>query len=367
VTGPPDREVQVVLPGDVDDPALPSGGNVYDRRVCRALPALGWRVRTAAVTGSWPRPDTSARGELHRLLDALPGGALVLVDGLVACGVPEIVVPAARRLRLAVLVHLPLAAETGLPATEAAELDRRERAVLAAASAVVVTGRWAARSLAERGELDAGKVHLAEPGVDPAPVVTGTAAGSGLLCVASLTRRKAQDVLVEALALADRPLRCVLAGPQRDPGFAAELRALIDQTALTGSISLVGPLAGADLEAAYAGTDLAVLVSHAETYGMAVTEALARGIPVVVSDAGALPDTLGHAADGSRPGLVVPAGRADALAAALRQWFDDPPLRETLRRSALGRRAILTGWDDTARHLHRVLDGLRTAPTAVSS
>jgi hypothetical protein len=358
-------DLHVVLPGDVDDPSAPSGGNAYDRRVCRELPAHGWRVREHAVAGAWPRPDAAARAELERVLAAVPDGGVVLVDGLVGCGVPEVVVPAARRLRLAVLVHLPLADETGLGASEAAELERREREVLAAATAVVVTGPWAAQRV--QGSADgSAPVHVVEPGVDRAPVSLGRGDGSGLLCLASVTRRKAQDVLVRALAeVSDRSFDCVLAGPRPDPGFDAELTGLIERVGLAGRVRLVGPLAGAELDAAWAATDLAVLVSWAETYGMAVTEALARGVPVLVSDAGALPGTLGRAPDGSRPGVVVPAGRVAPLAEALSRWFDRPALRAEVRRSALGRRCILSGWADTARHLHEVLDGMRHRPVVL--
>jgi glycosyltransferase involved in cell wall biosynthesis len=361
VTGP-GLDLHVVLPAGVDDPAAPSGGNAYDDRVCRELPAHGWRVHRHAVAGAWPHPDAAARGALRRVLDGLSDGAVVLVDGLVGCGVPEVVVPAAARLRLAVLVHLPLADETGLPPGVAADLDRREGEVLAAARAVVVTGPWVARRLAERGRAGAG-VHVVEPGVDRAPVSPGRGDGSGLLCVASVTRRKAQDVLVRALAeVSDRSFDCVLAGPRPDPGFDAELVGLVERAGLTGRVHLVGPLAGAELDAAWAGADLAVLVSWAETYGMVVTEALARGIPVLVSDAGALPETLGRAPDGTRPGIVVPAGRVAPLAAALARWFDRPGFRAEVRGSALGRRCILSGWADTARHLHAVLDGVRRGP-----
>lgn len=339
----------MVLPGSVDDPTAPSGGNTYDRRVCAALPALGWRVSVRPVDGAWPRPAPDERAELERIMADLPDGALVLVDGLVGCGVPEVLVPAARRLRLVVLVHLPLADETGLDPALALELDRRERAVLDAAAAVVVTSRWAA------GRVNGAQV--AEPGVDPAPVAPG-GDGLNLLCVASVTRRKAQDVLVRALAATDRPLRCALVGPRPDPVFDAGLRELIDRAGLTGRVRLLGPLAGADLAAAHAGADLAVLVSRAETFGMAVTEALATGLPVAVSDAGPLPDTLGRAADGSRPGVVVPAGEPGPLAAALRRWCDEPGWRAGLRRSALARRRELAGWDRTARQLHEVLVGV---------
>lgn len=364
MTAAADREVHVVLPGGVHDAGSPSGGNVYDLRVCQELAREhGWHVRPTAVPGTWPQPSPAACAALDRALAAMPDGAVVLLDGLVACGVPGTVVPHASRLALAVLVHLPLADETGLPPALAADLTERERATLRAAAAVVVTSRWAAGRIAGHG-LDAARVHVAEPGTDAAPLAPGTDGASGLLCVASVTPRKGQDLLVEALSqLGDRTVTCVLAGPlDRDPGYVARLRDRLDQLGMRGRVRLAGPLGGPDLEAAYRAADLVVLVSWTETYGMAVAEALARGIPVLASDAGALPDTLGLAPDGTRPGLLVPAGDVPALATALRRWLDEPDLRERLRRSAQYRRGILGGWEHTARHLHGVLEQLGRMP-----
>ncbi len=365
---PPDRQLHVVLPGDAADPGAPSGGNAYGLRICDELcrdrgDGAGWRVHRTDLPGSWPQPDPDARARLAGLLAALPDGAVVLLDGLVACAVPEIVAPQARRLRLAVLVHLPLADETGLAPGLAAELDRRERATLHAAQAVLVTSPQAARELARHG-LDPDLIHVATPGVDPAPLGTGTDGSSRLLCVASITPRKGQDLLVDALAqLADRPWTLVCAGPlHRAPGYVEALRARISALGLTDRVRLPGPLAGDRLAAEYHVADLAVLVSWTETYGMVVTEALARGIPVLAGTAGALPDTLGLAPDGSRPGLLVDPGDGPALVAALRAWFDDPALRDRLRRSAADRRAILQGWEHTAHRLHEVLDRLRRQP-----
>ncbi|HEX2806242.1 MAG TPA: hypothetical protein VHN80_08745, partial [Kineosporiaceae bacterium] len=107
-------EVHVVVPGGLDDPASPSGGNTYDRRVCDGLSAAGRSVREIAVPGAWPRPGATDLGTLAGALETIPDGAVVLLDGLVACSAPEVVVPQAHRLRMVVLVHLPLADETGL-------------------------------------------------------------------------------------------------------------------------------------------------------------------------------------------------------------------------------------------------------------
>ncbi|MCW2883594.1 MAG: hypothetical protein QOE54_6743 [Streptosporangiaceae bacterium] len=354
------RPVHVVLPGDIDDASVPSGGNTYDRRVCQGLPAAGRPVHEIAVSGAWPRPGTAARAELARWLAAVPEGSVVLLDGLVACGVPEVVVPQARRLRLAVLVHLPLGDETGLAPELSAVLDARERATLHAASAVVATSPWAARRLIDHHGLVASRVHVVTPGTDPAPLASGTDGVSRLLCVASVTPRKGQDLLVEALAaVADLPWSCVCVGPlSRDPAHVARLRHLIEQRDLGDRVRLAGPQTGERLATTYDAADLAVLASRAETYGMVVTEALARGIPVLAMAVDGVPETLGQAPDGGVPGILVPPGDPDALAAALRRWFGEHELRRSLRISARHRRRTLEPWEETSRRMAGVLEQL---------
>ncbi|MFE1768310.1 glycosyltransferase family 4 protein [Streptomyces angustmyceticus] len=360
-TAEAERVVHFVLPGDVDDPAVPSGGNTYDRRVCRDLPAAGWQVRPHAAAGGWPRPDAAAQAELGRYLAALPDGAVVLLDGLVACGVPEVLVPEAARLRLAVLVHLPLADETGLDPALAAELDARERRTLHAAGAVVATSAWAARRLVDHHRLDADRVHVARPGADAAPLAPGTDGASGLLCVAAVTPRKGQHLLVDALAtVAELPWSCAcVGGLDRDPEYVAQLRRGIARSGLDDRVALTGPQAGADLAARYAAADLLVLTSYAETYGMVVTEALARGIPVLATEVDGLPEALGRAPDGTVPGLLVPPGRPPAVAGALRDWLEDPRLRDGLKNAARARRAMLEGWEMTSHSLAGALERLR--------
>jgi glycosyltransferase involved in cell wall biosynthesis len=339
--------VHVVLPNDIDDPAAPSGGNRYDRQVCRGLAALGWSVREHAVPGGWPVPSAAERTGLAGILAAMPDGALVLLDGLVASAVPEVLLPQAPRLRLVVLVHMPLA-------------EPAEGSALATARAVLVTSGWARHRLLQMYGLAAERVHVATPGVQPAALATGSDAGTGLLCVAAVARDKGHDVLVEALAaIAELPFRCVCAGTlSRDPGFAAGLRRLVRDRGLADRVRLAGPLTGARLEAAYAAADLLVLASRGETYGMVVTEALARGIPVLGTAAGGLPEALGRAPDGSLPGILVGPGDPAALAAALRRWLGDADLRRRLRCSARGRRQLLTEWSVTAGVVSGVLAGV---------
>ncbi|HJQ48134.1 MAG TPA: glycosyltransferase family 4 protein [Amycolatopsis sp.] len=324
----------------------PSGGNVYDRRVADGLRSAGWDVTEIAVQGSWPRPSEAERATLAVELAAIPDDTLVLADGLVGCGAPDVVVPHAARLRLVVLVHMSLSDENG------ADLDAGERATLRAARAIVTTSSAAAARLRARHGLS--DVHIAPPGTDPAGLATGTDGVSRLLCVAAVTPLKGQDVLVQALApLAARSWTCDCAGPlTRAPEYVLTVRNLIGRHGLSERVRLLGTLTGEPLERAYAAADLVVLPSRSETYGMVVAEALARGIPVVAS---AAPDALGTAPDGSVPGLTFPPGDVRALTDTLRSWFGDPDLRTRVRRSAGLRRGTLTPWTLTARQLAQVL------------
>nr|WP_053747337.1 glycosyltransferase family 4 protein [Streptomyces sp. MMG1533] len=358
------RSVHFVLPGGVDDPTAPSGGNAYDRRVSLDLPGFGWQVHKHAAPGEWPRPGAAARAQLAQTLRDLPDGAVVLLDGLVACAVPEIVVPETERLRLAVLVHLPLGDETGLDPAVAAELDAKERAVLRAVPAVIATSDWAVRRLVSHHGLAPDRVHVAAPGADIAPLASGTDGVSRLLCVAAVTPRKGQHRLVEALAgVTDLPWSCVcVGGLAQDPQYVAGLRVLIRKYGLQDRLHLAGPQSGAQLDASYNAADLMVLTSYAETYGMAVTEALARGIPVLATDVGGLPEAVGRAPDGGVPGILVPPEDPAALAAELRGWFGEADVRRRLKAAARGRRAALGGWAATARSLAGVLGRLPSEP-----
>jgi glycosyltransferase involved in cell wall biosynthesis len=332
-----------IVPEGIDDPARPSGGNTYDRRVSQGLAELGWTVHEHAVT------DNAA---LARTVGRLPDDAVVLLDGLIASPAPDVLVPHARRLRQIVLMHMPLG-------------DAGEREVLAAATAVVTTSEWTRRRLAELYALPADRMHVAEPGVDAAGLAPGTATGGALLSVAALTPDKGHHVLLDALATAtDLSWHCTCVGSLvRDPEFADGVRRRA--TGLGDRVSFPGARTGAELDRAYAAADLLVLASRAETYGMVVTEALARGVPVVAADVGGVTEALGHGDDGTRPGLLVPPGDPAALGAALRTWLGDAELRARLRRAARERRATLRGWPATTSAVAGVLADAADRPAVL--
>lgn len=349
--------VHVVVPDDIDDPTRPSGGNTYDRQVCRGLTSIGWSVYEHPVGGAWPQRDGGSFAALSGVAEGIPDGAVVLLDGLIASAAPDVLVPQAQRLRLVVLVHMPLGHR---PAAEnAGEVRARERAVLAAGAAVVTTSAWTRRRLLELYSLAPDRVHVAEPGVEAADLAPGTGTGGALLCVAAVRFDKGHDVLLGALELvSDLSWHCVCVGSlERDRAFVEELFGRARERGLAQRVEFPGPRIGADLDRSYAGADLMVLASRAETYGMVITEALARGVPIVAAEVGGVAEALGCGADGTLPGLLVPPEDPEALAGALRAWLARAELRGRWRQAARERRESLAGWSRTVSILADVLAG----------
>jgi glycosyltransferase involved in cell wall biosynthesis len=327
--------VHFVVPAGIDDPARPSGGNAYDRHVRSGLAAAGWTVHMHEVSES--------PAALPNALARIPDGSVILLDGLVALPAPEVVVPESHRLRLVALVHMPLGQDGP---------DEREGAVLSAVASVVTTSAWARRLLLERYSLPAERMHVAEPGVEGAELAPGTGSGGSLLSVAAVIPGKGHDVLVDALAtLNGHSWQCLCVGTvERDPAFVASLRGRAD-----ARVHFSGALPAEDLARSYEAADLLVLASRSETYGMVVTEALARGLPVVAAEVGGVPEAMGHGADGTRPGVLVPPDDPAALGGALRAWLRDSDLRARLRRAARERRESLADWSATAAAVQEVL------------
>jgi glycosyltransferase involved in cell wall biosynthesis len=331
-----ERTVHVVLPEGVDDPTTPSGGNVYDRRLCGELTGSGWLVEERAVTQ-----------RLAGVLAELPDMALTLVDGLVAVAAPDAMIRESARLRVVVLLHMPFGERD-------AETRPLEHAVLSAAAAVVTTSEWSRCWILSQYDLVPQRVHVAQPGVDPADLATGSASGGRLLCVAAVTPDKGHDVLLAALAeVADLQWRLVCAGSlSRDRRVAErQQRAALD-LGIADRVTWTGAVSREELDKIYADADALVLATRAESWGMVVTEAMARGLPVIATEVGGLPEALGP----SRAGLLVPAGDVPAMAAALRRWLEDDSLRADLRAAARSRRTTLTGWPLTAAKVAAVLD-----------
>jgi glycosyltransferase involved in cell wall biosynthesis len=339
-----------VVPGPLDQR---TGGYIYDRRVVEGLRAFGWSIRVHELAGRFPQADESARAAAGEVIAQLSPQSLPVIDGLALPAFAELIDQLPRPW--VALVHHPLALETGLTHAEASALAASERRLLARAARVIVTSPGTRRDLTAY-DLEDARIGVVCPGTDPALLARGSAGpGLALLCVASLLPRKGHLVLLDALAeliALDWHLTCV-GSMERDPACARSIVAAVERLGLHGRVTLVGERAEADIAPYYDQADVFVLASYHEGYGMVLTEALARGLPLVATSAGAIPETVPADA-----GLLVPPGDAQALAGALRQVMTDPKLRARLLAGARAARDRLPDWRHAVRAFAAELAGL---------
>jgi glycosyltransferase involved in cell wall biosynthesis len=335
------REVVFAIPGDVD---TPTGGYRYDRRVIDDLRALHWNVQPLRLPGDFPAPSAASLTETERLFAATPYNALLLVDGLAFGALPASLLQRVPR-RYVALVHHPLGLETGLSPARADESLRTERAALRHATRVIVTSRPTAALLFRDFGVPKEKITVAEPGTDPAARSGGSGGAPRLLSVGAVNARKGYDTLVAALSqIADLPWESRIVGSlDRDPAAAAKVKSAIERAGLAARIRLLGALDDRALADEYAQATLFVLPSHFEGFGMAFTEALARGLPVIAGDTGAAPSTVPADA-----GILVPPGDADALARALHLLLTDASERGRRAEAAWRHAQHLPRWRHTA-------------------
>jgi glycosyltransferase involved in cell wall biosynthesis len=351
------RALTLVVPGDLQ---TRTGGYGYDRRILAGLRERGWQVDLVSLDGTFPFPTRPAREEAARRLAAIPDGATVLVDGLALGALPEEAEREGRRLNLIALVHHPLAQETGLDPATAAALEGSERRALAAVRSVVVTSESTAAGLIRYGVAPA-RIMVVQPGTDRAPVARGSLGAEGegsgadeltLLCVATLTPRKGHEILFRALAsIPHRRWRLRCAGSLvRDPELVERLVALLRSEGLADRVELLGDLDVDQLAVEYDRSDVFVLSTLHEGFGMAAAEALARGLPVVSTATGNIPALVGADA-----GIVVAPGDAGAFTEALSRVASDPGLRRRLADGARRMRERLPTWEDSVAAMARVL------------
>jgi glycosyltransferase involved in cell wall biosynthesis len=355
------RQLDFVVPGDL---RTPTGGYVYDREIIARLAELGWRTTLHALDASFPQPTPAALRAAREELAGIASGSVVVIDGLALPGLDRVLEDEARRLAFVALVHHPVALETGLDPLDAQRFAGAERRALRYVQRVITTSQWTARTLAADG-VPIAALRVAEPGVDRRKTLGSTDARGGargpdhealhLLCVATLTPRKGHALLFEALnELRDRPWHLTCAGSLlRDTSHVAALQHQIDRLSLRKRVSLLGDLDREALERHYARADVFVLPSYLEGYGMALAEAVAHGLPVVSTTAGAIPETVPASAS-----VLVPPGDARALTKALASVIDDPARRATLAASARAARASLPTWAMAAAKFAAALDGV---------
>jgi glycosyltransferase involved in cell wall biosynthesis len=327
-----------LIPGDID---RKTGGYGYDRRVITEASAHGVTLEPVRLGDGFPFPSDKECADTIDLIKSLPHGIPLLIDGL-AFGAFDQAMLGALNGPIVALVHHPLAYENGIPADKAAALKASERAALRRADAIIVTSAPTKSLLVTEFGVPETKIRVAVPGTDAAPFAQGSGLDApAILGVGSLTPRKAWSVLIAALSLcrdADWTMRIVGAGPER-----ATLLEQIETAGLQTRIHLLGEVDETALAEHYNRADLFIMPSLYEGFGMALTEALARGLPSIASD-GVV--ALQHLPEDAAQ--TVQAGDVESLALAIKTLLA-PEARLRVADKARLAAASLPRWDTTAR------------------
>jgi glycosyltransferase involved in cell wall biosynthesis len=347
------KRVAFAVPGDL---TTPTGGYGYDRRMIAELQKLGWQVDVIGLGDGFPRPSPETKTAARNKLAGVPKDCPIIVDGLALGVLPEAANELRERNPLLALVHHPLALETGLSPDDADALRKSETDALAAVRGVVVNSPSTGQLLTDDYEVPSEIITVAIPGTDRGEPAKSSSDGIvRLLAVGAVVPRKGFDVLVAALAaIKSLPWRLTIAGDRtRDQATAAQLDADIASHGLAEKIEVLGVLPADGLSALYTGADLFVLASRFEGYGMAFAEAMAHGLPVIGTTAGAIPDTVPPNA-----GVLVEPNDVKALSRTLRMLIENPKERLWLAAGAREVGAALPSWQDQAKLLAGAIEAL---------
>jgi len=342
--------VAFAVPGNL---ATPTGGYRYDRRIIQELRRLRWQVDVLNLGEGFPFPSVAQRAIALAILSAVPHGCPIILDGLAFGALPE---AGALRFRtpLVALVHLPLALDPGIDITQAELFRDSERAALNTAARVVTTSEATGRLLVSDYGVPIQRIRVARPGNDPVPQASGSTDGIvRLLSIGSIVPGKGYDVLIAAMArIADLPWRLIIAGDRtRSPEVATRLDNDIEAYGLAERVTVLGAVLPERVMELYRTSDIFVFASRYESYGMALAEAIAHGLPVVSTRVGAISDTLFAGAC-----LLVPPDDVAALARALRRLISDQGERQRFAANARAAAAHLPRWSESARLFSRAIE-----------
>ncbi len=345
------RHLVFAAPGKL---TTPTGGYAYDRRIIAGLRAQGWQTEALNLGEGFPLPSARTRALACARLFALPADRPIVIDGLALGALPEAAAQLGASSHLIALVHHPLELESGLSRGDAAALRASERRALACVRRVIVTSPSTARLIVADYGVPADRVAIVRPGNDRVARTCASANSPlALLAVGAVVRRKGYDVLLAAVArLLDLQWRLTIVGDLgRDSDAVARLHADIARFDLADRVLVAGAVPAKRLSALYASADIFVLASRFEGYGMAFSEAIAHGVPIVGTTAGAIPETAPSGA-----GLLAPPDDVGAFSAAVRRLIEKPAERRRRAAAARAAAAALPTWEQSAELFSRAIE-----------
>jgi glycosyltransferase involved in cell wall biosynthesis len=343
--------VSLIVPAPFDQV---SGGYAYDRRMVEGLRLGGHSVAVVELAGRFPLSDDVSRESACASWDRLAEHTRPVIDGLALPAFSGMEDALAARGAVG-LIHHPTALETGFSDAERTMLRGIERRLYPRLHRIIVTSEATAERLASDFAVDRPRIAVVVPGIDDAPRSTGSGGPTcRILSVGAVVPRKGHDVLMRSLSrLPDLNWHLTIAGSmRRNPAWSASLVALAAELRITSQVRFAGEVTGAELEPLWHSADLFALTTWFEGYGMAVAEALRRGLPAAVTSGGAAAKLVDPEA-----GVICEPGDQVQLTKALRRLIFSASLRQEMGDAAWRIGQKLPGWDAQAQAFAQAITG----------
>ena len=316
--------IHFLIPEDIN---LLKGNYVYNKRIAEGLKAIGHQVIIQQLPDDFPFPSDTSLQQCRQIMGAIPQAEPVIIDNLVFGVIPDILKDFYLQKPIVALVHITLSADPNLTAYQREMVLSLEKKAQKYAKKFIVSSSYTANLLTAAG-IEKNQINVIIPGVDNYPqkkIYPGKP--SKLLSIANFTRNKGYMTLMKALTALknkDWELHCY-GNLNFDKEYVDELQMIIRRNGLKEKVWLHGPVSGKELSDVYLNADLFIHASNFETYGMAVAEALAHGIPVITSTGGGICETVPV-----KMGQFFNPGDVYVLQTIIEELLENPQLYKTL-------------------------------------
>lgn len=343
-----------VIPGDIN---LPTGGYRYDKVIINAWRDSGIDVKLVSLEGYYPFPDEKDKAMALEAIENFPRANVAVVDGLLGGTSPDFIRALSGIMPVTALIHHPLCLENGLDEKTAKTLKASEQKGLEFVSQIITTSPSTTKIVSELFSFDSTKIHTVLPGVKRTRICAGSDNQTlQLLCIGSVIERKGHKYLLKALSsLKDLNwhLNCY-GSTEFDLALYDRINNMIRTENLSDKVTFHGAVSDETLEAAYESSDIFVLPSLFEGYGMVYAEAIVRGLPVIATTAGAIPDTVPETC-----GILVEPKNIEMLSQALENLICDTDLRNSYRQGAIDAESDFPTWQGSARQFAKLLKDMK--------
>jgi glycosyltransferase involved in cell wall biosynthesis len=336
-----------LIPGDIHSL---TGGYLYNLRIIEGLEKIGYSVNFLSVPETFSQKEETEMSCRDQFLQ-LENKSIVILDSLILGLIHKLIKEFNNRIQFLGLIHLPLSfPHPGI--NKEYKLADYEMESMQHVSHLIVTGRYM-KDWLERAGIQADKISVVEPGVDSFPEKrVYSELPRELLCIANYSEMKGQLLLLKALKiLTGRRWILRLYGDRKmNPDYVAKLDSFIKNENLEDRIFINDSLQRNEISRAFLQADLFILPSYFESFGMALTESLAHGIPVLTSTAGNIPFTVP-----ASMALFFEPGSSDDLAETLDKLLTDSKKYQSLCVAASKYHADALSWESAAEKFEQVI------------